>query len=188
MRVGGSTGALPPAPGSASRTPAPMAIGATGSAAGATGSSAGATGSSIEGWPAVVPFEPTALVLLADPFSFPVEQLFAWLADNHPGLPVLGGNASAARGPGGNRLALDEHVAADGAVGVLLGPGVDVTSVVSQGCRPVGEPFVITSAEDDITLPAVPGQQQRPRTLDDGVDGEVVVLGDLPYPVGDAGG
>ena len=43
-------------------------------------------------------------------------------------------------------------------------------------------------AEAHVGLAAVPGQQQRPRTLDDGVDGEVVVLGDLPYPVGDAGG
>ncbi|MBV9664705.1 MAG: FIST C-terminal domain-containing protein [Actinobacteria bacterium] len=104
----------------------------------------------LDGWPADVPFDPRALVLLADPFSFPVEYLYQWLDERHPGLPVLGGNASAARGPGGNRLALDDRIAVDGAVGVLLGPTVDVASLVSQGCRPIGQPLVVTKAERNI--------------------------------------
>ncbi|HZQ84608.1 MAG TPA: FIST N-terminal domain-containing protein [Acidimicrobiales bacterium] len=104
----------------------------------------------VEGWPHDIPFEPSALVLLADPFSFPVEVLYQWLDEHHPGLPVLGGNASAARGPGGNRLALDDRVTVDGAVGVLLGPGVGVASLVSQGCRPIGQPLVVTKAERNI--------------------------------------
>src|SRR5688572_27225011 len=36
-----------------------------------------------------------ALVLLVDPFSFPVEPLLTTIADGHPGLPVVGGLASA---------------------------------------------------------------------------------------------
>lgn len=107
-------------------------------------------GVSIEGWPADLPFEPSALVLLADPFSFPVEALYGWLAEHHPGLPVLGGNASAARGPGGNRLATGDRVEADGAVGVLLGPSVEVRSIVSQGCRPIGQPYVVTRSERNV--------------------------------------
>lgn len=104
----------------------------------------------VEGWPDAVPFEPSALLLLADPFSFPVEVLYQRLEEHHPGLPVLGGNASAARGPGGNRLALDDRITVDGAVGVLLGPGVEVASLVSQGCRPIGQPLVVTKAERNI--------------------------------------
>jgi small ligand-binding sensory domain FIST len=91
--------------------------------------------------------DPSALLLVADPFSFDVDAFFAVLADTHPGLPVIGGMASAARGPGGNRMALNGQVFTDGAVGALLGDGVEIASVVSQGCRPIGQPYVVTKAE-----------------------------------------
>ena len=58
---------------------------------------------------------------------------------------MIGGAASAPRGPGGNRLVLDGRVTTTGAVGVFL-DGVEVRTVVSQGCRPVGSPYVITRA------------------------------------------
>ena len=109
-------------------------------------------GFSFEGWPDEVPFEPSALLLLADPFSFPVQELYAELAGRQPGLRVVGGNASAAAGPGGNRLVLDRVVHTSGAVGVLLGPGVDVDTVVSQGCRPIGRPYIVTRAERNYVL------------------------------------
>jgi small ligand-binding sensory domain FIST len=35
-------------------------------------------------------------------------------------------------------------------VGALLGPGVTVQSVVSQGCRPFGQPLVVTRSEGNI--------------------------------------
>jgi small ligand-binding sensory domain FIST len=106
-----------------------------------------ADGPALHGWPERPDFEPSALLLLGDPFSFPAELLFEHVAARHPGLPVLGGNASAARGPGGNRLALDGRVVTDGAVGVLVGGGVEVHALVSQGCRPIGQPLVVTRAE-----------------------------------------
>ena len=90
-------------------------------------------------------FEAAALVLVGDPFSFPAGEFLEELAVTHPGLPVVGGMASGARGPGGTRLAIDEMMASDGAVGLLLGPGVDVLPVLSQGGRPIGRPFVVTA-------------------------------------------
>jgi small ligand-binding sensory domain FIST len=104
----------------------------------------------VAGWPDDLPFEPQALLLLADPFTFPVELLLRGLADEHPGLPVVGGMASAARRPGENRLILNDQVFTDGAVGVLLGPGVTVSTVVSQGCRPIGRPLAVTRSEGNI--------------------------------------
>jgi small ligand-binding sensory domain FIST len=104
----------------------------------------------IVGWPDHLPFEPQALILLADPYSFAVDLLLRGLANEHPRLPVIGGMASAAHGPGGNRLALNETVFTDGAVGVLIGPGVTVSSVVSQGCRPIGRPLAVTRTEGNI--------------------------------------
>ncbi len=107
-------------------------------------------GFELPGLPPELPFEPRALLLLADPFSFPIDALYADVASRYPGLPVVGGNASAAHGPGGNRLVLDRHVHTAGAVGAFLGPGVEVETVVSQGCRPVGRPYVVTRSNGNV--------------------------------------
>lgn len=110
-------------------------------------------GAAIAGWPAGPGTNDAhTLVLLADPFSFPVEAFLTRLADDRPELQVIGGMASAARGPGGNRLALDAEIRPDGAVGVLLAGAPVVTPVVSQGCRPVGSAFIVTDASDNVVL------------------------------------
>src|SRR5437764_4474578 len=86
-----------------------------------------------------------ALILLADPYSFPVEPLLQTMAEERPGLPVIGGLASAG-GPGEGALILGGDVVTEGAVGVAL-RGVDVRPCVSQGARPIGPEMVITAAE-----------------------------------------
>ncbi len=83
------------------------------------------------------------VVLFVDPFSFPVELLLDALAEDAPGVHVVGGVASSARAPGGNTLLLNDAVHQDGAIGVVLAPGV-ATPLVSQGCRPIGQPWVVT--------------------------------------------
>src|SRR4051812_18438947 len=107
-------------------------------------------GFEIDGWPSMLPFEPQALLLLPDPFSFPVDAVFEEVEARWPGLPVVGGMASAARAPGGNHLALDDAILNDGCVGAFIGPGARLTTVVSQGCRPIGDPLVVTRAEGTI--------------------------------------
>src|SRR3954462_4944690 len=74
--------------------------------------------------------------MLAAPSPFPVEPLLAQLGDDYPGLPVIGGLASAG-GPDGTVLLHDDAVANSGAVGAVL-RGVDVHACVSQGARPIG--------------------------------------------------
>ncbi len=91
-----------------------------------------------------------ALVLLADPFSMPVGDLLEGLQRAGPGFPVIGGMASAARGPGGNRLVIGGRVASHGAVGLVLDSRAAPVTVVSQGCRPIGQPFTVTSAERQV--------------------------------------
>lgn len=102
----------------------------------------------VAGWPDVQHRPGTTLLLLADPFSFPTSAFLDRLDVDRPGLQVIGGAASAAHAPGGNRLLLDGATRSSGAVGVLL-DGVDVRPVVSQGCRPLGQPYVVTRAEDN---------------------------------------
>ncbi len=107
-------------------------------------------GQTVTGWPDDIPDDPSALLLLPDPFSFPADAFLLRHDQDRPGLPVVGGMASAARGPGGNRLVIDDRVVSTGAVGAFLPSSVTVTTVVSQGCRPVGTPFAVTRAEDNI--------------------------------------
>lgn len=97
-----------------------------------------------------VPSAATALILLADPFTFPVPGFLAWARQARPELPVTGGIASGAQTRGAPRLLLDDGVHTDGAVGVAVGGDVGVRHLVSQGCRPVGQSFVVTKAERNV--------------------------------------
>ncbi|MGI8983719.1 MAG: FIST signal transduction protein [Acidimicrobiales bacterium] len=107
-------------------------------------------GLAFTGWPETIPDDASALLLLPDPFTFPTDDLLRRMEEDRPGMPVVGGMASAARVAGGNRLVINDRVVSSGAVGAFLGPQVEVTTVVSQGCRPVGSPFVVTRAEQNI--------------------------------------
>jgi small ligand-binding sensory domain FIST len=102
-------------------------------------------GTTIVGWPERE-IDPDLLLLAVDPFTFPTDAFLDRVRDDRPDLTILGGFASGAARPGGNRLLVDGRQWAQGAAGVLL-RGARATTVVSQGCRPIGEPFVVTRGE-----------------------------------------
>ena len=107
------------------------------------------------GWPAELDGEwpaGAALLLLADPFSFPVDAFLKRMETEHPGVPVVGGMASGGGTPGSNTLVAGARTYDSGAVGVVVGGGCRVRAVVSQGCRPIGRPLVITRAESNMIL------------------------------------
>ncbi|REJ94855.1 MAG: hypothetical protein DWQ34_07565 [Planctomycetota bacterium] len=99
---------------------------------------------------AEVGFPVGAAIFLGDPYTCAAKSLIARIADDHPGVPLMGGMASSGNAPGENRLYIDGRVVNRGGVGVLIGRGVSVRSVVSQGCRPVGVPFVITKSDENV--------------------------------------
>jgi small ligand-binding sensory domain FIST len=103
-------------------------------------------GFSIGGWPDELPTRGT-LLMLADPYSFPVPDFLRLCNAQVPELTVMGGMASAAAGPGGNRVVLDDRIMTTGAVGVMCSEDVPIRAVVSQGCRPIGNPLTVTSGE-----------------------------------------
>jgi small ligand-binding sensory domain FIST len=89
-----------------------------------------------------------AMIVLADPYTFATEALLRRLEEVSPGLPVLGGLASAAAA-GSASLFRDGDVLAGGAVGCSLS-GVPVVACVSQGAAPVGPEMTITAATGNV--------------------------------------
>ncbi len=97
-------------------------------------------------------FDPAAQdlhLLLPDPYTFPSHLLVEHLNTDLPGTTVVGGVVSGGRGPGETRLFRDREVLTSGLVGVRL-PGMHAIPVVSQGCRPIGQPYIVTGAQDDV--------------------------------------
>jgi small ligand-binding sensory domain FIST len=93
--------------------------------------------------------EAEAVILLGDPFRFPADDWLRRAEGQRQGLRVFGGMASGGIGPGQDRLVLDGEFAASGAVAVAL-RGAAIDSVVSQGCRPIGRPMIVTKVEGNI--------------------------------------
>jgi small ligand-binding sensory domain FIST len=89
-------------------------------------------------------------LVLADPFTTPIVELMESLDGLAPGAPTVGGMASGAQAAGENLLLLDGDVHEDGAVGVRIAGPVRIDTVVSQGCRPVGQTLLVTRADGNI--------------------------------------
>ncbi|HEX2056624.1 MAG TPA: FIST N-terminal domain-containing protein [Nitrospiraceae bacterium] len=105
------------------------------------------------GWPETIRAaadSPPVLILLADPFSMPTQELLPVLEERYPGAIAIGGLAGGGREPGENKLILNTEIHDAGLVGVALSGGVSVTTVVSQGCRPIGERYIVTKAEENV--------------------------------------
>lgn len=94
--------------------------------------------------------EQATVILLADPFSFPADGLLERWREDRPGTLVVGGMASGGAVPGENRLVLDARTFDHGAVAVALDQGPAVNVVLSQGCRPIGQPFIVTRSERNV--------------------------------------
>lgn len=88
-------------------------------------------------------------LMVADPFTFPADGLLTHLNREVPGTVVLGGLASGGLRRQRSRLFLDGRVLDDGAVGARLADA-EIHTLVSQGCRPVGEPYTVTRADGHV--------------------------------------
>src|SRR3954465_10395725 len=91
-------------------------------------------------------------VLLADPWSFPIDGFVERSNAALGGLPLIGGLGAGLSGRGSTRLFLDGQSLDRGAVGVVLSGPVGASTVVSQGCRPIGPPMTVTAADGNVLL------------------------------------
>lgn len=109
-------------------------------------------GVSLTGWPGDLEAssERPSFVLLADPFSTPMDEVLSLITERCHDAPAIGGLAGGGRDQGDNRLVLDGDVYEEGLVGVALSGPLAIRTVISQGCRPIGERYVVTRAEHNV--------------------------------------
>jgi len=103
-----------------------------------------------DGLDLVVGSKAQAALILGDPFTFAPDPWLQKLQTVAPGLKVMGGMASGSQVPRENRLVLDGQVFEEGAVAMALGGRLNVRTLVSQGCRPIGRPMIITRADRNL--------------------------------------
>lgn len=119
-------------------------------------------------------------ILLADPFSVPMNNLLPAIARARPKIsrddsnsstrpaPIIGGMASGAEKAGGNTLLLNGAVSRSGGIGVSFSGPIRIDALVSQGCRPIGQPMLITGGKGQIitSLGGKPALQALSETID----------------------
>jgi len=120
-----------------------------------------------------------ASIVMGDPRSLPLGRLLPRLSGLRAAGPdgaragaLLGGLASAGQRAGEDILIVDDRVHRGGLVGLSIGGPVRVDTLVSQGCRPIGESAVITRAKGNMIFelggrPALHVAKDALDTLDD---------------------
>jgi small ligand-binding sensory domain FIST len=103
----------------------------------------------LAGWPEPVAEDATFLVL-ADPFTTPVQEMLGLLEERYPRAKALGGLAGGGQEAGMNRLVFNDEILDGGMVGVRLSGAVEIRPIISQGCRLIGERCVVTKAERNL--------------------------------------
>jgi len=103
----------------------------------------------LSGWPESNTMQ-SAFILLADPFTTPMRDVLTLLEERYPGTAAIGGLAGGGQDAGENRLIFHDTVLTSGLVGVRVAGPVEIRPVVSQGCRPIGDRYVVTRAEHNL--------------------------------------
>ena len=106
-------------------------------------------------WSEVTGLDPedvSGWMMLSNPFHIDSE---AWLKSwnsTYGGVPCFGGLASGGREPEEMFLLEDGQISEAGGLAISFSGGVKIGGIVSQGCRPIGEPYTITAVADNLLL------------------------------------
>jgi small ligand-binding sensory domain FIST len=91
-----------------------------------------------------------AWIVLSHPMRFDTERWLAEWNQAYPGVPAVGGMAS---GDMNNIVICRDGRAIEGdCLAMSLSGGLSVRTIVSQGCRPIGEPLTITGVKQNWLL------------------------------------
>jgi len=100
----------------------------------------------------VAPDEVAGWMLLSNPLDIDAESLVKSWNTSYRDVPCFGGLASGGREPEEMFLMRDGEVSSAGALAVSFCGGVRIGGIVSQGCRPIGDPLTITEVDDNMLL------------------------------------
>lgn len=107
----------------------------------------------------VSPEDNPDFILLADPFSSGINDLIEGLDFAYPDGKKIGGLASGSMVEAQSTLFYHDggksgvrHRQRQGTVGLALSGNITVETIVAQGCRPIGRPYVIAEGERNVIL------------------------------------
>jgi small ligand-binding sensory domain FIST len=114
----------------------------------------------------VDPAHEPQFVVFVDPLSDGINDFLAGLDYAYPGMPKVGGLASAGFGSTKSGLFCGDRFHRSGAVGMALSGDIVLDTIVAQGCRPVGSPYWVTESERNVILglsaDGDPDQSEKP--------------------------
>lgn len=93
-----------------------------------------------------------AWLMLVDPISLDVEEWLRQWNKAYPGVSCIGGLASANAEGNEYMVFSDGQEIESGGLAIAIRGDVEVLPMVSQGCRPMGEPLTITQTEHNLIL------------------------------------
>lgn len=108
-----------------------------------------------ETWHGTTGVDPTGVkgvLLVADPYRMDANALICGLRGCYPGVPIVGGMASASEHRRQTWVFIDGHVYDEGGVALLLEGPVRLVPVVAHGAEPVGETWTITKIDRNTIL------------------------------------
>jgi small ligand-binding sensory domain FIST len=100
----------------------------------------------------VSPEQQPQFILLADGFSFKINDLLQGLDYAYPGAVKVGGLASTGAPNSSNALFCNYQLYREGIVGIALSGNLVLETIVAQGCRPIGPLFQVTEGDRNLLL------------------------------------
>lgn len=98
----------------------------------------------------VYPNEHPTFLIFPDPFQVDLNRFILGLNNAYGASPVVGGLASGSASANGNLLMVNGQSYNHGIVGLVMTGDLKIDTIVSQGCKPVGESYIVTKAENNI--------------------------------------
>lgn len=95
------------------------------------------------------PTQTNGWLVFADPFNLDCDSWLRSWNEAYPALPVLGGLASGDFSGQSTRLCLNGDVYSEGVLVISVAGEVELASVISQGCTPIGDTWTITKVEEN---------------------------------------
>lgn len=97
--------------------------------------------------------EDLVFIILADPLTCNPEPLLHSLDHAFPNSRTIGGMASGADGEQRQHLLIaNQTIYRSGLIGLAFDGDIALDSIVAQGCKPIGEPYFVTSSRENRLL------------------------------------